>query len=57
MSTREKAAHGLFCHPNKKYNFVERGIVERLEDAKEESPVKDYYEFLFHKDALQSRGQ
>ena len=56
MSTREKAAHGLFCHPNKKYNFVERGIVERLEDAKEESPVKDYYEFLFHKDALQSRG-
>lgn len=34
------ACHGLFCRPGHKYNFVQRGLIERLKDGEESSPVK-----------------
>merc|ERR1711970_503287 len=48
------ACHGRFCRPGHKYNFVQRGLIERLKDGDESSPVKDFYEFMFHQDALRN---
>ena len=48
------APHGLFCDPHKRYNFVARGLIERLNDAPEESPLADYFDFMFHEKAVRN---
>ena len=51
------APHGLFCDPSKRYNFVARGLIERLNDASEESPLAEYFDFMFHQSAVRNVSQ